>query len=43
MMTIVSTEPTADNLVEDLISNEDNESSREDNPATAEKEEGYCV
>ena len=42
-MTIVSTEPTADNLVEDLINNEDNESSREDDPATAEKEEGYRV
>ena len=42
-MAIVSTEPTADNLVEDLINNEDNESSREDDPATAEKEEGYSV
>ena len=39
----VGTESAADNLVEDLISNEDNESSREDNPTTAKKEEGYCV
>jgi hypothetical protein len=42
-MAIVSTEPTADNLAKDLISSEDNESSREDDPKTAEKEEGYSV
>ena len=43
MMTIVSTEPTADNLVEDLISNENNESIREDNPAQTEEHKGEHV
>ena len=34
----VLAQPTANNLVEDLISNKDNKSSCEDNPATGEKD-----
>ena len=37
----VLAEPTANNLVEYLISNEDNESSCEDNPATGEKDKRH--
>jgi hypothetical protein len=43
MMRDIAAESTADNLVEDLICNEDNESSREDNPAQGEKDKGKHV
>ena len=39
----IASESTADNLVEDLISNEDNESPREDNPTQGEKDKGELV
>ena len=38
MMSEVPAESTTDNLVEDLISNEDNERPHEDNPAQGEKD-----
>ena len=34
----VLAEAAADNLIEDLVNNEDNESSHKDNPATGEKD-----
>jgi hypothetical protein len=39
----VATESTTDNLVENLISNEDNESPSEDNPAQGEKDKSNHV
>ena len=39
----VATESAADNLVEDLISNEDNENTSEDNPAQGEEDKGDHV
>ena len=43
IMRDIAAESTADNLVEDLISNEDNESPREDNPTQGEKDKGELV
>ena len=37
-MVDVLAEAAADNLIEDLVNNEDNESSHKDNPATGEKD-----
>ena len=37
----VLAQPTANNLVKDLISNEDNEGSCENNPATREKDKRH--
>ena len=39
----VATESTTDNLVEDLVSNEDNESTGEDYPTQGEKDKGNHV
>ena len=39
----VATESATDNLVEDLISYEDNENSSEDHPAQGEKDKGDHV
>ena len=39
----IAAESTADNLVEDLISNENNESPRGDNPAQTEEHKGDHV
>ena len=43
MMSEVPAESTTDNLVEDLISNEDNERPHEDNPAQGEKDKSHHV
>ena len=43
IMRDIAAESTADNLVEDLISNENNESPREDNPAQTEEHKGEHV
>jgi len=43
MVIEVSTESAADNLVEDLISNEDKECPDEDNPTTGQEEKCYGV
>ena len=37
-MVDVLAEAAADNLIEDLVNNEDNESPHKDNPATGEKD-----
>ena len=39
----VATESAADNLVEDLISNEDNKNTSKDNPAQGEEDKGDHV
>ena len=39
----VATESATDNLVEDLISNEDNENTSKDNPAQGEEDKGDHV
>ena len=43
MVIEVSTESAADNLVEDLISNEDKECPDEDNPTTGQEEKCHGV